>query len=141
MMMDRREPLRIPDQHPMRIFSNPRLTSREKKLRQEVDGYVISEVEGAARLLVGKRTMVVDSSVDLPDAVCDGFTFKRRLVLLDGGNCYLLARWKPDRYMRRSANGQRQKWFIDRQCFPTNAQRFMADKAAQAQEAMQAGED
>jgi hypothetical protein len=136
--MDRRDPIRIPDQHPMGIFSCPRLTSREKKLKREIDGYVINEIEGAERLLLGSRTLVVDSAVDLPDSICDGLTFKRRLVLLDGGNCYLLARWKPDRYMRRSANGQRQKWFIDRECFPANPQRFMAEKAAQAQDALRA---
>ena len=140
-MTDRREPLRLPDQHPMGIFSSPRLTSREKKLRQEIDGYMISEVEGAARLLMGKKTVIVDSAVDLADNVCDGLTFKRRLVLLDGGNCYLLARWKPDRYMRRSANGQRQKWFIDRQCFPSDPRRFMAQKAEQAREAAEAGDE
>jgi len=129
--MDRREPIRIPDQHPMNLFECPRLTSREKKLKKEVDGYVISEIQGEARLLIDNATVIVDSSVDLPDSVCDGLTFKRRLVLMDGGNCYLLARWKPDRYMRRSANGQCQKWFIVRQCFPANARRFLAQKAVE----------
>jgi len=131
--MDRREPIKIPDQHPMKIFDCPRLTSREKKLKKEVDGYIISEIEGQARILIEDRTVIVDSSVDLSDCICDGLTFKRRLVLLDGGNCYLLARWKPDRYMRRSANGQRQKWFIDRECFPSDARRFLADKAGEVQ--------
>ena len=131
--MDRREPIRIPDQHPMKIFDCPRLTSREKKLKKEVDGYIISEIKGQARILIEDRTVIVDSSVDLADCICDGLTFKRRLVLLDGGNCYLLARWKPDRYMRRSANGQRQKWFIDRECFPSDARRFLADKAGEVQ--------
>jgi len=133
--MDRREPLKIPDQHPMQIFDCPRLTSRERKLKKEIDGYIISEIEGRARLLIDNRTVVVDSSVDLPDSVCDGLTFKRRLVLMDGGMCYLLARWKPDRYMRRSANGQCQKWFIERQCFPSNARRFLAEKAVQSEPA------
>jgi len=133
--MDRREPIRIPDQHPMNIFDCPRLTFREKKLKKEIDGYIINEIQGQARLLIDDRTVVVDSSVDLPDSVCDGLTFKRRLVLMDGGSCYLLARWKPDRYMRRSANGQRQKWFIDRQCFPSDGHRFLAEKAAEATEA------
>ena len=131
--MDRREPIRIPDQHPMKIFDCPRLTSREKKLKKEIDGYITSEIEGQARILIEDRTVIVDSSVDLADCICDGLTFKRRLVLLDGGNCYLLARWKPDRYMRRSANGQRQKWFIDRECFPSDARRFLADKAGEVQ--------
>jgi hypothetical protein len=133
--MDRREPIRIPDQHPMQIFDCPRLTSREKKLKKEIDGYIISEIKGQARILIEDRTVIVDSSVDLSDCICDGLTFKRRLVLLDGGNCYLLARWKPDRYMRRSANGQCQKWFIDRECFPSNARRFLADKAGEVQRA------
>jgi len=117
----------------MKIFDCPRLTSREKKLKKEVDGYIISEIKGQARILIEDRTVIVDSSVDLADCICDGLTFKRRLVLLDGGNCYLLARWKPDRYMRRSANGQRQKWFIDRECFPSDARRFLADKAGEVQ--------
>jgi len=132
--MDRRPPIRIPDQHPMTVFDSPPLTSREKKLKKEVDGYLVSEIEGRERLRVGKRTLVVDSAVDLSDSVCEGLIFKRRLVLLDGGNCYLLARWKPDRYMRRSANGQMQKWFIERQCFPRDANRFMAEKAAEAEQ-------
>lgn len=130
--MDRREPIRIPDQDPRTIFNCPRLTRREKKLRREVDRYLISEIQGAARLVVGGKTLIVDSSVDLLDATCEGLTFKRRLVLLDGGKCYLLARWKPDRYMRRSANGQHQKWFIDRECFPSDPRSFMAAKAEEA---------
>lgn len=133
--MDRREPIRIPSQHPMEIFECPRLTSREKKLKKEIDGYIISEIEGQARLLIDNATVIVDSAVDLPDSVCEGLTFKRRLVLMDGGTCYLLARWKPDRYMRRSANGQCQKWFIDRQCFPANARRFLAAKAVESERA------
>jgi len=139
--MERREPIKIPQQHPMKIFECPRLTAREKKLKKEIDGYIISEIEDRARLVIGSKTVVVDSAVDMPDSVCEGLTFKRRLVLLDGGECYLLARWKPDRYMRRSANGQRQKWFIDRECFPSNPARFMAQKAAQAQEAAESGDD
>lgn len=132
-MMDRREPMRIPDQHPMNIFDCPRLTSREKRLKKEIDGYIISEIEGQARIKLENKTLIVDSSVDLPDSVCDGLTFKRRLVLMDGGGCYLLARWKPDRYMRRSANGQCQKWFIDRQVYPSNPRRFLAEKAVENQ--------
>ncbi|UCH34121.1 MAG: hypothetical protein JSV65_16460 [Armatimonadota bacterium] len=124
----------------MNIFECPRLTSREKKMKKEVDGYVTSEIEGRARLLIGKQTTIVDSSVDLPDSVCDGLTFKRRLVLMNNGDCYLLARWKPDRYMRRSANGKRQKWFIDRECFPSDAHRFLAQKAAAAERAAEGGE-
>ena len=64
--------------------------------------------------------------MDLDDAECEGLTFKRRLVQLKDGTCYLMARWKPDRYMRRAAAGKSQKWFLDKEVFPKDAQELFA---------------
>jgi hypothetical protein len=115
-----------PDGHPMYIFSSPRLTRREKSMKQEVDAYLVNEIENSAALRVGRRVFHIESSVDLEDAECDGLTFKRRLVQLRDGTCYLMARWKPDRYMRRAAAGKSQKWFLDKEVFPTDAEALFA---------------
>jgi len=124
----------LPSKHPMLIFSSPRLTRRESKVRQEVDAYVINDIERTEALMIGKKQYQVESSLDMPDVVCKGFIFKTRLVLLKGGACYLMARWKPDRYMRRLAEGAQQKWFLDKKLFPNDPAKFFAGQQAKRQE-------
>jgi hypothetical protein len=117
----------------MYLFSSPKLTQKEKVLRKQIDSYVISEIQGREWLEIAGKCIQITSSLDMPDVVCEGpaaskFTFKRRLVLARGGNCYLLARWVPDRYMRRSADRSQQKWFVFKQVFPRDPERFFAQK-------------
>ena len=114
----------------MHLFSSPRLTRREKSMKQEVDAYLVNEIEDSQSLRVGRRLLRIESSVDLEDAECKGFTFKRRLVQLRDGTCYLMARWKPDRYMRRAAAGKSQKWFLDKEVFPKDAEELFAKHEA-----------
>ena len=111
--------------HPMYQLESPKLTNKEKVLKREVDAYLVSDIRETAKLLIGQSTHEVTDAVDLPDASCAGLTFKMRLVHLKGGTCYLLARWKPDRYMRRNAAGHSQKWFIEKELFPSNPSRFL----------------
>jgi len=111
--------------HPMFRLESPKLTKKEKVLKREVDSYVTSDVRDTARILIGQRAHEIRNSVDLPDAICSGLTFKMRVVHLKKGSCYLLARWKPDRYMRRNTGGLSQKWFIEKEIFPSNTSRFM----------------
>lgn len=118
---------------PMYLFSSPKLTQKEKVLRKQIDSYVISEIQGREWLEISGKRIQIESSLDMPDIVCEGpaaskFTFRRRLVLARGGNCYLLARWVPDRYMRRSAERSQQKWFVFKQVFPRDPERFLAQK-------------
>ena len=120
----------LPKKHPMLIFSSPRLTRREARVKKEVDSYVINEVDRTQSLTVGRRQYHVESSLDLPDLTCRGLTFKARLVMLKGGNCYLMARWKPDRYMRRLAERTQQKWFLDKELFPPDPAKFFAGQQA-----------
>ena len=112
----------LPETHPMHLFSSPRVTRREKTVKQEVDAYLVNEIENSESMRVGRRVFKIESSVDLDDAECEGFTFKRRLVQLKDGTCYLMARWKPDRYMRRAAAGKSQKWFLAKEVFPKDTQ-------------------
>ena len=119
-------PKEPPEVHPMHIFSAPRLTKREKAVKQEVDAYLVNEIENSESMRVGKRVFQIESSVDLHDAECEGLTFKRRLVQLKNGTCYLMARWKPDRYMRRAAAGKSQKWFLAKEVFPRDVQELFA---------------
>jgi hypothetical protein len=111
--------------HPMFKLESPKLTKKEKVLKCEVDAYLVSDVRETARLLIGQKAFEINNAVDLPDATCDGLTFKMRLVHMKGGNCYLMARWKPDRYMRRNTGGLSQKWFLEKELFPTDASRFL----------------
>jgi len=113
-----------PDVHPMHLFSSPRLTRREKAVKQEVDSYLVNEIENSESMRVGRRMLRIESSVDLDDAECKGLTFKRRLVQLKNGACYLMARWKPDRYMRRAAAGKSQKWFLAKEVFPKDPEQL-----------------
>jgi len=120
--------------HPMFRLESPRLTRKEKVLKREVDAYLVSDVRETARLLIGKKAYDIIEAVDLPDATSGGLTFKMRLVQMKGGNCYLLARWKPDRYMRRNTGGLSQKWFVEKELFPPNPQRFFQQAQQRSEE-------
>jgi len=120
----------LPRKHPMLIFSSPRLTRREAKVRKEVDAYVVNDIDRTQLLTIGRKQFRVESSVDLPDVTCRGLTFKTRLVMLKGGTCYVMARWKPDRYMRRLAAGGQQRWFLEKELFPTDPAKFVANQQA-----------
>jgi hypothetical protein len=113
-------------EHPMFKLDSPKLTKKEKVLKREVDAYLVSDVRETARLLIGQKAFEIRDAVDLPDATCDGLTFKMRLVHMKGGNCYLMARWKPDRYMRRNTGGLSQKWFLEKELFPSDAEKFLS---------------
>jgi hypothetical protein len=110
----------------MQRFSARKLTRRESVLKREIDAYHVSEVDNTAVIYVGSRAFSIYHTLDLPDATCDGLTFKQRVVQTEKGDCLLLARWKPDRYMRRSAPEWSQKWFVEKQLFPPDQARFFA---------------
>ena len=110
--------------HPMRQLVSPKLAEKETIVKQEVDAYYTSEIEKTAHFAVGRRRYRVSNYLDLPDATCEGLTFKLRLVEVQTGVCFLLARWKPDRYMRRASAGRCQKWFVEKQLFPKNRERL-----------------
>ncbi len=116
----------IPSEHPMYIFRSSIGTDGEVTIKEEVEAYLISEVDHTERIRVKGRVIDVQGSADLPDAVCDGLTFKQRVVRC-GQQCFLLARWKPDRYMRRAASGTSQKWFLDKELFPSDIPHFLSD--------------
>jgi len=120
--------------HPMLKLSSPKLTRKEKVLKREIDAYLVSDVKETARILIGEKTMDIQEAIDLPDETCDGLTFKMRLVHLKGGRCYLMARWKPDRYMRRNIGKLSQKWFLEKQVFPPNKDRFLQKMLAKSEE-------
>jgi len=111
--------------HPMFQLNSPRFTRKEKVLKREVDAYLMSDVRETAKLQIGKRSHEIKNEMDLPDETCKGLTFKMKLVQVKKGSFYLLARWKPDRYMRRNTCGLSQKWFIDKEVFPPNIDRFV----------------
>jgi len=124
----------LPRKHPMLIFSSPRLTRREAKVKKELDSYVINDIDRTQLLTVGRKQYRVESSVDLPDVTCGGLTFKTRLVMLKGGTCYVMARWKPDRYMRRLAQRSQQKWFLEKELFPPDPVKFLANQQAKLEQ-------
>jgi hypothetical protein len=130
---------------PMERFSARRLTRREKTVKREIDAYHVSEVDKTEVIYVGSRALSVYHSLDLPDAVCDGLTYKQRLIQTDDGDCMLIARWKPDRHMRRMMPEWSQKWFVDKQLFPPNPEEFFARHERRAEgadsEAAQESED
>ncbi|NIM04082.1 MAG: hypothetical protein GTN69_01740 [Armatimonadetes bacterium] len=126
--------------HPMFQLDSPRLTRKEKSLKQEVDAYLVSDVRDTARIQIGEKNHDIKNAIDLPDATSGGLTFKMRVVHLKKGPCYLLARWKPDRYMRRNTGGLSQKWFIEKRLFPPNRERFFERMQARAEEAQEASE-
>lgn len=125
---------RIPAEHPMQVFSGPRLTSEERTIKRRVDAYITSEIDRTELMRVGRKTYHVRNSLDLPDLVCRGLTFKRRLVEVKGGSCYLVARWKPDRHMRRLAEPDSQKWFLAKEVFPKDTEKFFAKHEQRAAE-------
>jgi len=119
------EKKQLPTEHPMYLFSSPVHTDGEVAIKEEVEAYVINEVDHTEAIQVKGRTLPISASVDLPDAVCEGFTFKQRVVHCQQ-ECFLLARWKPDRYMRRAASGTSQRWFVDKQLFPDDPGSFLS---------------
>ncbi|HUU53574.1 MAG TPA: hypothetical protein VMY87_01535 [Armatimonadota bacterium] len=110
--------------NPIESFTSRKMTRKEKVLKTQIDSYRVSDVDDTAVIYVGNATLPILTSLELPDAECDGLTFKLRVVQTDEGDCLLLARWKPDRYMRRSAPPSSQKWFVEKKLFPPNKERF-----------------
>jgi len=86
----------------------------------------VSDVDDTAAIYVGDNVFPISTSLELPDAECDGLTFKQRVVKTEKGECLLLARWKPDRYMRRTAPDWSQRWFVEKRLFPTDTGRFFS---------------
>ncbi|MFB3879988.1 MAG: hypothetical protein ACE149_01930 [Armatimonadota bacterium] len=126
--------------NPIKQFSAPRLTRKEQVLKKEIETYRVNDVDETAVIYVGNSALPIFRSVELPDAQCDGLTYKQRVVSTEKGDCLLLARWKPDRYMRRAAPAWSQKWFVEKKLFPGDADRFFeklektAETEAQAEE-------
>lgn len=110
--------------NPIERFSARRMTRKEKVLKKEIETYHVSEIDDTAVIYVGNTALSILTSLELPDVECDGLTFKQRVVQTEKGDCLLLARWKPDRYMRRTAPARSQRWFVEKRLFPPNAQRF-----------------
>lgn len=104
--------------NPIERFATWRLSRKETILKQEIESYYVSDVDNRATIRLGKRSHTIAQTLELPDCICDGLTFKQRLVQTERGDCLLLARWKPDRHMRRSAPEWSQKWFVEKQLFP-----------------------
>ncbi len=125
----------------MERFSSRKLTRKEKLVKREVDTYHVSDVDNTAAIYVGSKALNVYQSIDLPDAECDGLTFKRRVVQTGKSTCLLLARWKPERHLRRTTTEWSQKWFVEKRLFPTNTERFFAKLERQVREAQEAAEN
>ena len=109
---------------PIRSFTSRKMTRKEKVLKKQIDTYHVSDVDDTAVIYVGDATMPIRTSLELPDTECDGLTFKQRVVQTNKGDCLLLARWKPDRYMRRNAPVSSQTWFVEKKLFPPDKERF-----------------
>ncbi len=109
-------------------------------VKREVDIYHVSDVDNTAAIYVGNRAMNVYQAIDLPDAECDGLTFKRRVVQTGKNTCLLLARWKPERHLRRTTTEWSQKWFVEKRLFPPDTERFFARLERQVREAQEAAE-
>lgn len=109
---------------PIGRFSARKMTRKEKVMKREIDTYHVSEVDDTAVIHFGETALPILTSLELPDAECDGLMFKQRVVRTQKGECLLLARWKPDRYMRRSAPPSSQKWFVEKRLFPPDTDRF-----------------
>lgn len=117
--------------HPMEVFTSPRFTRKENSVKREIESYYMSDITEAESLFIDGHRYHIRSRLDIPDAVCQGLTFKLRLVCIEDGTCYLLARWKPDRYMRRSAGALSQKWFVEKELFPPDPGRFFLEREKQ----------
>jgi len=124
----------------MKRFRPRRMTREEKVVKREIDAYHVSDVDDTAVIYVGNRAMSVYQAVDLPDAVCDGLVFKQRVVKTARGTCLLLARWKPERHMRRATTEWSQKWFVEKQLYPPDPERFFIRLERRAREAAQPAE-
>ena len=109
---------------PIERFAATRFVRRETVLKQEIEAYYVSDVDNSAFIRMGKRSESICQSLDLPDCVCEGLTYKQRLVQTERGDCLLLARWKPDRHMRRNAPDWSQRWFVEKQLFPPDYGKF-----------------
>ena len=127
---------------PVERYRAPKLTPKETVVKRQIDSYRISEIDNSAIIHIGTKAMEIFQSLDLPDATCDGFTFKQRLVQTVDGDCLLLARWKPDRHMRRNAVEWSQKWFVEKELHPPDPQRLFARVGKRVeQQAEDRGED
>jgi hypothetical protein len=120
---------------PIRHFTAPKLTRKENVVKRAIEAYHVSDVDNTEVIYFGRKAHSVFQSLDLPDATCDGLIYKQRLVQTKGGDCLLIARWKPDRYMRRSAPEQSQRWFIEKELFPPDLTRFFSRLERAQQEA------
>lgn len=115
-----------PTEEPRDIFSAPRMTRKENVVKQEIDRYHVSEVDETEVIYMGNKALSIYHSLDLPDAMCDGYTFKQRLIETNDGECLLIARWKPERHMRRTASAWSQKWFVEKELFPPDTGRLFS---------------
>lgn len=120
---------------PVNRFTARRLTRKEKVVKQEITSYHVSDVDDTAVIYVGEEALSVYRSLELPDAVCDGLTYKQRLISTDSGDCMLIARWKPDRQMRRMAPDWSQKWFVEKELFPPDPDRLFSRVEKRIEEA------
>lgn len=125
------EPHSLP---PIQRFRADRLAKRETIVKQEIDAYFVSDVDNTASIMLDRQAMPISCSLDLPDAVCDGLTFKQRLVQTEHGDCLLIARWKPERHMRRNAPEWSQKWFVEKQVYPSDTPRLFSRLEKRLQE-------
>jgi hypothetical protein len=119
---------------PMQRYRGDRLARRETVLKREIESYYVSDVDNTASILLDKQAMSIACTLELPDAVCDGLTFKQRLVQTARGDCLLIARWKPDRHMRRSTPEWSQKWFVEKQVYPPDNDRLFSRLERRIQE-------
>lgn len=119
---------------PIQRFRADRLAKKETVLKQEIESYYVSDVDNTAAIMLGRQMTPIACSLDLPDAICDGLTFKQRLVQTSHGDCLLIARWKPDRHMRRNAPEWSQKWFVEKQVFPPDNERLFSRLEKRIQE-------
>ncbi len=126
---------------PINRFSSRRLTRKEKVVKQEIDSYHVSDIDDTAVIYVGAEALSVYRSLELPDAECDGLTYKQRLVSTDEGDCMLIARWKPDRQMRRMAPEWSQKWFVEKELFPPDPDQLFSRVEKRLEEASEEEED
>ena len=110
--------------NPIKRFNSAKLTRKEQVVKKEIESYRVSDVDDTAVIYVGDSQMPISRTLELPDAETDGLVYKQRVVTTNKGDCLLLARWKPDRYMRRTAPAWSQRWFVEKKLFPGDADRF-----------------
>ena len=120
---------------PIERFRSRPLVRKESVLKQEIDAYFTSDVDNTARITLGRRLLPISQTLDLPDALCEGLTYKQRLVHTERGDCLLIVRWKPDRHMRRNAPDWSQKWFVEKQLYPPDVTRLFLKLERKLQDA------